>query len=527
MHLIRILFPAACLSALISIGGVSVGIAQQPPDNSNTNIGTQTQNLLTPIIDTNDSIEIGKKIIFDASRSINPLDNTSLTYDWDLGDGTKAKGQEIVHTYSNVGDVTVKLFISNGQQSESITKTIFIYKKEFTLIVDNNTKLKELGPFLTEAHHKGVNVLTIAPKEKDTTPSNIKTDTYVQELLTRMDELKNISTIIFWTDGLTGLNILSSFSQRLRISNDFSLQNISIILVTDYDLGLFSRVSSRSFHVINPKQLVLVYKDIVGILYPLINSPSETDWYNQIRNNILSVFLTTESTQTNILNFFSSIINFGIEEGIPADILIFLLLIPLITMIITFLKQVIGLSTSGVYTPLILTLSLIVLGLPTGLIILGIVILGTAFFKIAIQHIRLLFIPRVAFIISMVSLLLLGLLIFGSWLNIPFGIENITSSAVLHIFPIIILAMMAEKFVSANIDYGLKKAIFIILEVVFVAIIAYLIANSQTVRIILFAYPELTFLFLLIELILGKFTGLRLLEYIRFRTLFTRTEHEE
>jgi hypothetical protein len=87
--------------------------------------------------------------------------------------------------------------------------------------------------------------------------------------------------------------------------------------------------------------------------------------------------------------------------------------------------------------------------------------------------------------------------------------------------------MMAEKFVSTNIDYGFKKALFMTLEVVFVAVIAYSIANNPTVRIVLFAYPELVFLFLIIEIILGKFTGLRLLEYIRFRTLFSRTEHEE
>lgn len=496
-----------------------------PPTNINVN-GEMEQ--LNAIIDTNDTVEVGKKLIFDGSRSLNTFPETTLTYAWDLGDGTKAKGKEIVHTYDKFGEYEVKLFVSNGIQDSTATQKIFVYRKTYLLLVDTSQKSKELQSFLEDARNKGVFFIFIAPQDQEKNLSTISTDYFVQSLLTKTEVLKNISTFIIWTDGLTGLNILSSFTQNMKGKETYQLKDTTVVFVTNYDLNLFYRVSGRSFRIINPKQLILIAKDIYGLLYSLITFEEESEWYEHIRKNFSSSFLTRETTEGGVWNIFSNSINMAIEQGVPSDVITFLLLIPLIATIITFLKQVIGLSTSGINTPLIVTLSFLVLGLQTGIIILTVVLLGTIGIKFLIQKIRLLFIPRVAFIVSFVSIILLLLLLIASQMNIFFGLEkNIASSAIFHIFPMIILAMMAEKFASIYIDSGLKKAIVSTTEIVLVAIISYVIVSTQTVQLWMFAYPELVFLFLLLDILLGKFTGLRLLEYIRFRTLFTRSEQEE
>jgi len=48
-----------------------------------------------------------------------PVEQAQLLYDWDLGDGTELAGRSIVHTYSEPGQYTVSLTVTDGQGEES------------------------------------------------------------------------------------------------------------------------------------------------------------------------------------------------------------------------------------------------------------------------------------------------------------------------------------------------------------------------------------------------------------------------
>src|SRR5947199_7944342 len=53
---------------------------------------------------------VGKRITLDARTSFDPAGGT-LTYTWDFGDGTKASGIVVMHTYTKVGNYTLKLIV--------------------------------------------------------------------------------------------------------------------------------------------------------------------------------------------------------------------------------------------------------------------------------------------------------------------------------------------------------------------------------------------------------------------------------
>ncbi len=68
---------------------------------------------------------IGLRVAFDASGSVNPADDV-LTYAWNFGDGGTGSGKTIGYTFSTAGDFTVKLTVSNTFGSSMATKVISV-----------------------------------------------------------------------------------------------------------------------------------------------------------------------------------------------------------------------------------------------------------------------------------------------------------------------------------------------------------------------------------------------------------------
>ena len=84
-----------------------------------------------PIADANGPYNeiINNAITFDGSGS-NDSDGTIVSYDWTFGDGTIGKGESITHSYTAVGNYTVKLTVTdNGGQKDSDTTYAVISDK--------------------------------------------------------------------------------------------------------------------------------------------------------------------------------------------------------------------------------------------------------------------------------------------------------------------------------------------------------------------------------------------------------------
>jgi len=69
----------------------------------------------------------------------------------------------------------------------------------------------------------------------------------------------------------------------------------------------------------------------------------------------------------------SYLVGFMIDRGIPSNSIKLILMLPIIVTMIAFMKQVVGVTTLGVYTPSILALSFIAIDLRYGLLIFVII----------------------------------------------------------------------------------------------------------------------------------------------------------
>jgi hypothetical protein len=81
-----------------------------------------------------------------------------------------------------------------------------------------------------------------------------------------------------------------------------------------------------------------------------------------------------------------------------------------------------------------------------------------------------------------------------------------------------------EKFVIVQIEDGYKTALLLAFETLFLAAICYFFVQWEAFQILILNFPGLVVLIVVANIALGKWTGLRLSEYYRFRDVISHVE---
>ena len=100
------------------------------------------------------------------------------------------------------------------------------------------------------------------------------------------------------------------------------------------------------------------------------------------------------------------------------------------------------------------------------------------------------------------------------------GLERLSS---VGIFPIMLFVLLAETFIEAQITRNFATSFGMTLETVILAFIAYKVMSAPWIQSQVLLQPEISvILILMIDLLIGKYKGLRLSEVWRFRKLLSR-----
>jgi hypothetical protein len=215
------------------------------------------------------------------------------------------------------------------------------------------------------------------------------------------------------------------------------------------------------------------------------------------------------------MNFLvQQIVNFGVPEITVALVL----MLPIVATFIAAARQLIGIRGFGIYITLIVAYAFVATQLKYGLVIFFVVVLTGTFFRLLIRKVRLLYLPRMAIILTGVTFAIFMMFLLGSYLQIE-GLY------IVSIFPILITTLIVERFVAAQIERGAKTAVFMTLETLVLAIISYFIINWASLQQLLLNIPLISMaIVVMINYILGRWTGLRGSEYFRFRELLEHLE---
>ncbi|MEN8137263.1 MAG: 7TM domain-containing protein [Bacteroidota bacterium] len=198
--------------------------------------------------------------------------------------------------------------------------------------------------------------------------------------------------------------------------------------------------------------------------------------------------------------------------GIPIGLLKIVLLLPLGALIVAIFRNVIGMQTFGVFLPALIAVASRETGLFWGLIAFMIVIGVVSLVHFPLEKWGILYTPKL--VIMLVAVVILFLII--SYLSIEL---NISSLAYIALFPIVILTISAERFARTISEEGFVQALLITLQTLIVSSVAYFAMNSDSMEAFFLAFPELFLVIIGLNLLLGQWIGIRVIEFIRFRVL--------
>ncbi|VTS04321.1 7TM domain-containing protein [Tuwongella immobilis] len=189
-----------------------------------------------------------------------------------------------------------------------------------------------------------------------------------------------------------------------------------------------------------------------------------------------------------------------------------LLLMPVAGLLIVISRNLIGMTTFGTFTPALLGIAF--RDAPVGLLLalLVVILLVGWILRKGLQHLHLLQIPRATLVLTgVVGTLLIGLLLAHD--------TRIDLQRTGALFPLIILTGMIERFWTLEEEDGSKAALQTLGQTLLVAGMIAIVIRLIPISHALLIAPEGVLILAAATLILGRYTGYRLTELLRFREL--------
>lgn len=209
------------------------------------------------------------------------------------------------------------------------------------------------------------------------------------------------------------------------------------------------------------------------------------------------------------MNIFQQLIRQAIISGVSIETIVLLLLLPLVVSVVAAARHFIGFRGFGILIPATISVVLAATGIVNGILVFLTILAVATFARIVLRKLKLQYLPRMAVVLWFVCLGVLGMIfIFPTTISI---------------FPILILILLAENFIEVQIERSFREAVQLTFETLIIALAGWLVLSFKTLQQFALTRPEIVILIpLVFNIILGRFTGLRLLEHWRFRRLLER-----
>ncbi len=186
-----------------------------------------------------------------------------------------------------------------------------------------------------------------------------------------------------------------------------------------------------------------------------------------------------------------------------------IMLLPVGAFVVALLRILVGLRTSGTFMPVLIALAFLQTELIPGLTSFVIVVAIGLFIRSYLSSLNLLLVARIATLVVLV----IGIISIFSIVSFRLGlIQGLT----ITFFPMIILAWTIERMSITWEEEGPKEVFIQGGGSLFVAVLAYLLMSVPEVEHLVFHFPELHLVLLAFIMLLGRYTGYRLLELNRF-----------
>ena len=213
--------------------------------------------------------------------------------------------------------------------------------------------------------------------------------------------------------------------------------------------------------------------------------------------------------------FLKHAIQNSIGSGVPENTIVMLLLLPIVATVIAATRQIIGIRGFGIFLPAALSITFVAIGPILGILLFTVIVIISTIVRILTRKLKLKlqYLPRMALILWFVSLGILGILFTAPYIKY----QSLLS---VSIFPVLVLTLLVEDFTKIQLGKSVKTAMSLTIQTLILSLISYLFLTYRPFQEVVLNNPEIALIStFVIDIILGKYLGLRFMEYWRFRKL--------
>lgn len=205
------------------------------------------------------------------------------------------------------------------------------------------------------------------------------------------------------------------------------------------------------------------------------------------------------------------VVKWAIERGVATNTIVLLLLLPLIATLVSVLHYIFGLSGYGIFMPTMIAVTFLATGIFGGLLLFGMILIISLCSNLILKRLKIHFWPARSINLLFISVGTFGLMVVSSF----FKFVDISQ---ISIFPVLFMIMLAEEFVRTQFIKSRSEAKKLTIGTLVLAITGAIAMNFKWVQEIVLRNPEVVILFVLVvNLMVGNYTGIRLSEISRFK----------
>jgi hypothetical protein len=194
------------------------------------------------------------------------------------------------------------------------------------------------------------------------------------------------------------------------------------------------------------------------------------------------------------------------------NIFALMVIIPLGALVLCIARNLIGIPTFGMFTPILLTMFFKETNLTFGIIFFLATVLIGIFERYVLDKLYLLAIPRLSILLTLVIILLMLFSFTG--LDQYFSIQSHIS-----FFPIVIVTTFIEKFSIMITEEGWVTTFKALLGTLMISVMSYSLYSINSLEVLMFSNPEILLMVIGCLILIGRYTGYRVSEFFRFKDL--------
>ncbi len=216
------------------------------------------------------------------------------------------------------------------------------------------------------------------------------------------------------------------------------------------------------------------------------------------------------------INFLKHALYWAVNQGFPLELLVLILLLPLAVSLVVLVRYLVGIQGLGIFTPVMMAVAFLSIGLIPGILLFLIILLIEIFAIYLLKRFKIHFLSKMSLVLLIICFCFFPLLVLFQKFNFQVLFNSSSTS-------ILVLILLGENLAEAQFKKPPKKITMVTAENLVLAALSFGVLNSFFLKKMVIFYPELIVLIaLFINIIVGRFTGLRLLEYRRFRRLLRK-----